>query len=136
VGEGVVTHAEVAAAKIRAVLKAGRVQARGRADPGPSGMNKLEKRYAGHLELLSLAGEVAAWRFESLTLKLAVDVRYTPDFLVILPGGEIECHETKGFLRDDARVKLRCAARMFPWLVFRLVRWGKSGAWEIEEVPL
>lgn len=97
-------------------------------------MNKLEKRYAQHLDLLRLAGEVAAWRFEAVTLRLAVDVRYSPDFLVILPGGELELHETKGFLRDDARIKLRTAARLFPWFVFRLIRQSKAGVWDIEEV--
>jgi hypothetical protein len=129
-------QAEAAAAKIRAAIAAGRVQARGRAIPAPSGMNKTERRYSEHLDVLRLAGEVAAWRFEAVTLKLGVDVRYSPDFLVILPGGELELHETKGFMRDDARVKLRCAARLFPFFTFRLVRWGKAGGWEIEEVPL
>jgi hypothetical protein len=127
---------ESAAAKIRAAIASQSVRARGRAVPAPSGMNKLEKRYAQHLDLLRLAGEVAAWRFEAVTLKLAVDVRYTPDFLVILAGGEIELHETKGFMRDDARIKLRTAARMFPWFVFRKIRQSKAGGFEIEEVGI
>ena len=131
---GSTTEGIRAADLVRSALSGRSVRAKARPVGQPSGMNKLEARYAQHLDLLQRAGQVAAWRFEVVTLKLAVDVRYTPDFLVILPGGELELHETKGFLRDDARVKLRVAARMFPWFVFRLVRWGKAGAWEIEGV--
>lgn len=84
-------------------------------------MNGLEAAYAREvLEPLKLAGEVADYWFERLTFKLADDCRYTPDFVVQLAGGEIECHEVKGtFIRDDAKVKLKVAATMFPF-VFRL----------------
>lgn len=96
-------------------------------------MNALERAYSAQLDLLVRAGRVAEWHFEALTLRIGADCTYRPDFLVILPDGSIEFHETKGWLRDDARVKLRAAASAFPF-VFKLVTRAK-GEWRIEEVP-
>jgi hypothetical protein len=78
------------------------------------------------LRARQLTGEIAWFAFEAVTLKLADDTRYTPDFAVMLTNGTIEMHEVKGFMRDDARVKLRVAARLFPF-VFRLARKTKDG---------
>jgi len=96
-------------------------------------MNKLERSYSQQLDLLRLAGDLQAWRYESITLRLADRCSYTPDFAVVMASGEIEFHETKGFMRDDALVKLKVAARTFPWFTFRLVR-REKGAWQIEEI--
>ncbi len=87
----------------------------------PGVMNKLEASYAQELEARRAAGEIEWWRYEGLTLRLADRCRYTPDFVVLLANGELECHETKGFMRDDALVKLKIAAEQFP-LRFYLVR--------------
>lgn len=78
-------------------------------------MNQTEARYAQLLDLRQKAGEVLWWRFEGVTLKLADDTRYTPDFVVMLADGSMECHETKGFWRDDALVKIKVAAATFPF---------------------
>ena len=80
----------------------------------PTRMNKSEARYAQYLELLKLAGEVVKWDFEPVKLRLADSTFYTPDFKVLLPNREVEFHEFKGFWRDDARVKIKVAAELFP----------------------
>lgn len=79
-------------------------------------------------------------RFEGVTLKLADDVRYTPDFMVIAEDGVVEFHEVKGFWRDDARVKIAVAAETFPMFRFKafsklpkkagwaMVRFGQADA--------
>ena len=90
-----------------------KMRGRGRMPPGE--MNKLETAYSVHLEYRRLQGEVSWWRFEAMTLKLAKDTRYTPDFAVMLADGSIECHETKGHWEDDALVKIKVAAAMFPF---------------------
>lgn len=95
----------------------------------PGQMNKLEARWAQELDFRRRAGEVACYRFESLTLKLADGCRYTPDFLVCLADGTLELHECKGFMRDDAAVKLRVCAEMYPFRL-RLVRRVK-GNWVV-----
>ena len=72
---------------------------------------------------------------QNVTLKLADDTRYTPDFMGIRPNG-ITAWEVKGFMRDDALVKLKVAARQFPWIDFVLVKANKAnkGDWELTEV--
>lgn len=102
-----------------------RVRAKARR-PKPGSMNRTEKRYAERLETLRLAGEVASYHFEPLKLKLAKSTFYMPDFMVILPNGEVEFVDVKGRKgsgpggwEDDARVKIKCAAERFP--MFRFV---------------
>jgi hypothetical protein len=92
-------------------------------------MNKLETRYSLELERRVTAGEVVWWKYEAVTLKLAPDVRYTCDFFVMLADGSLEAHETKGFYRDDSRIKLHTAASLFPWR-FWLVKEVKGGGWD------
>jgi hypothetical protein len=79
--------------------------------------NRTEAAYEAQLELRKRAGEVAWYQFEGITLKLAADCRYTPDFFVMLSTGELELHEVKGRWTDDALVKVRVAAAMFPFRV-------------------
>lgn len=87
-------------------------------------LNKTEKAYLNHLRSRGLP-----WiGVQSITLKLADDCRYTPDFTYI-HDGKFHAHEVKGFFRDDAKVKIKVAARKFPWIVFTLVFKHKSG-WE------
>lgn len=103
----------------------------------PAGyMNKTEASYAQELENRRLVGEIAWWRFEGLKFRLADNCFLTPDFAVMLKGGEIELHEVKGFMEGDAAIKLKVAADAYPF-TFRLVRARAKrdgGGWEITEV--
>ena len=95
-------------------------------------MNKTEQRYAEELALLQRTGEVKWWGFEAITLKLAEDTRYTPDFFVVWASGRMEFVETKGFFRDDALVKVKVAANMFPFFAFTVL-FPKKGGWDRRE---
>jgi hypothetical protein len=108
-------------------------RARGVHKPGI--LNATEERYATHLELLKRAGEVEWYAFEAVTLKLAKDTRYTPDFFVMRPGGWLECHEVKGFFREDAKVKMKVAAANFPFrfIAVRAQLKRDGGGWSYEE---
>lgn len=128
--------------------------ARGHRKPHvPGAMNKTEARYATHLGLLKLAGEIECFDFETVTLKLAKDLRYTPDFVVLTPSLEIEFHECKAGIKqktrdglkqltgkveplftDDAKVKIKMAAERFPYLKFCVV-YENAGNWERVEFP-
>lgn len=88
-------------------------------------MNKTEASY----EFTFLGGRPHG--FEEITLKLADDCRYTPDFWVLADDDVLEFHEIKGFWRDDAKVKIRLAAKLFPQFRFRAYRKDKSG-WQVE----
>lgn len=111
------------------ILNRNKSKARGIRKPGV--MNKTEEAYAAHLEKRKLAGEISDYKYEAYTLKLAKDTRYTPDFMVLLPDGTMEFHEVKGYWQDDAKVKIKVAARLFPH-VFLAVRKVKKD-WEITD---
>ena len=82
----------------------------------PGEMNKTEERYSVLLNERVKSGEIQNWWFERMTFKLADDTRYTPDFAVLLANGEMEMIDTKagGPVQDDALVKIKCAAELFP----------------------
>lgn len=103
----------------------------GRRQQSQDAMNKTEEAYSRHLELRRMAGEVADWKFHALKLRLAKATFFDTDFFVTLPTGEIEIHEVKGHMEDDAAVKFKVAAEMFPFL-FLIVK--KSGqGWSLKE---
>lgn len=102
-------------------------------------MNKTEKAYQRYLDERMVAGEIIWWRFEGIKFRLADNTFYTPDFAVMLPNGEIEIHETKGslsFIQDDAKVKIKIAADIFPFKFKLIAPMAKKngGGWEIKEV--
>jgi hypothetical protein len=105
------------------------MQALGRLKQGA--MNKTEAAYAQHLRMREMAGEVAWYRFEGIKLRLADNTFYSPDFAVMLADGSMEIHEVKGFWTDDARVKIKVAAELYPFrfVAIKLVK----GKWETEE---
>jgi hypothetical protein len=92
----------------------------------PAGtMNRTEAAYAAHLELLKASGDVLWWKFEGLKFRLADKTFLTPDFVVMVRSGLIELHDVKGFLMEDANVKMKVAASMYPFEFF-IIRKSKS----------
>lgn len=107
-------------------------RALGRLKPGQ--MNKTEAAYAARLEELRRGGEVLWFRFEGVKLRLADNTFYTPDFAVMRDDGQMEMHEVKGFWEDDARVKIKVAAEMYPFRFRALTPKPKKdgGGWNCE----
>jgi len=99
-------------------------------------MNKLEEKYANYLEGLKVLGEIEDYKYEPIALRLARRTTYTPDFMVMLLDGTLEFHETKGFWEEDARVKIKVAANMFPFRFLAIKEKPKKsgGGWDIEEI--
>ena len=93
-------------------------------------MNRTETAYADELEYRLQAGDVVWWAFEGLKYRLADNTFYTPDFVVMLRGGQLQAHEVKGHWEDDARAKIKVAARLFP-IEFIAVKKTRTG-WERE----
>lgn len=108
------------------------IQALGRLKVGQ--MNKTEAAYEQTLLLRQRAGEIAWYRFEGVKLRLADNTFYTPDFAVMLAGGAMEMHEVKGHWMDDARVKIRVAAEMYPFRFIAIKAKAKrdGGGWAVE----
>lgn len=102
-------------------------------------MNQTEEAYARDLELRRAAGEVAWFKFEGVKLRLADNTFYSPDFAVMLASGVMEMHEVKGgrgIFFDDAKVKIKVAAEMYPFafvVAFPIPK-RKGGGWEIERI--
>lgn len=107
-------------------------------------MNATESAYAQVLQGRLLAGQVAAYWFEGIKLRLGLNLWFTPDFLVQMADRTVEVHEVKatwrggrhagkaGF-REDARVKIKAAAHQYPLFRFIAVRLDRS-EWHAEEI--
>lgn len=97
-------------------------------------MNGTEQAYHEHLAQRQHAGEISWFKFESMTFKLADDTRYTPDFMVMLADGQLQAHEVKGYWTDDARVKTKVAASLFPIEFIAIKKKAKKegGGWDRE----
>lgn len=87
----------------------------------PGVMNKLESRYSSHLENMKSIGLILDWKFDAVKLRLADKCFYTPDFLVLMADMTIEFHEVKGYWEDDARVKVKVAAALYPFRFFAVM---------------
>lgn len=89
-------------------------------------MNKWESAYAERLEVAKKTGEVVSYHYEAMRLTLGFKTTFTPDFMVIT-WDEIQFHEIKGFRREDAMVKFKAAAAMFPWARWVMIEKTKIG---------
>jgi hypothetical protein len=102
----------------------------------PTGtMNKTEQAYSTHLQNLLHTGEVLWWHFEGVKLRLADNTFYTCDFAVLANDGVLEMHEVKGFWQDDARVKIKVAASLYPFRFCAVTAKAKKngGGWNVEK---
>lgn len=103
-------------------------------------MNKTEARYAAMLEEMKDQGEIVAWWFEPMSLRLTSPpegrgVRYTPDFMLLYPDGETVIVDVKGdgINNDASMVRTKAAAeRYFLWH-FWFVTWS-NGKWHTRRV--
>lgn len=102
----------------------------------PAGtMNKTEAAYDAHLWTLRFSGVLLWHKFEAVKLRLADNTFYTPDFAVLPASGVLEMHEVKGFWQDDARVKIKVAASIYPFRFIAATARAKKngGGWGVEE---
>lgn len=97
-------------------------------------MNKTEAAYDSKLKAELYAKAIKWYKFEGIKLRLADNTFYTPDFVVMAGDNILECHEVKGFWRDDARAKIKIAAAMYPFRFFAVKMKSKKhgGGWEVE----
>ena len=108
-----------------------RLQALGRLPVGT--MNRTEAAYDLVLKQRLMAGEIQWYRFEGVKLRLADKTFYTADFFVMVADGQLEVHEVKGVWTDDARVKTKVAASMYPFRFLGIRRGKRNAGWEVEE---
>lgn len=98
-------------------------------------MNKTESDYGVVLEMERRAGEITWFGFEPIKLRLGKNAFYTPDYGALLACGVLELREVKGYWREDARVKIKAAAHIYPFFRFVAVTkipLGAGGGWRRE----
>lgn len=102
----------------------------------PAFDSKLEQAYWLHLQRQVHAGEIRRADHHVEKLFLGEGSWYTPDFRIIATDGTVEFHETKGFMREAARVRLLVAATTHPYRFFLVKNKGstKTPVWEILRV--
>jgi len=98
-------------------------------------MNKTEAAYDKHLAERAHAGEIIWHKFEGIKLRLADNTFLTVDFMVLPVSGFLEAHEVKGFWEDDARVKIKIAASLYPFKFIAVTPRAKKhgGGYSVEE---
>jgi len=98
---------------------------------GPS-LNKTEKSFLVRLNAVYGPERVLS---QSITLQIANGCTFRPDFIVVqgMDGSDLwsmMAFEVKGpYVWDDAKVKLKVAARMYPWIKFYLASRDGLGGW-------
>ena len=97
-------------------------------------MNKTEASLYEVLSLQKATGQLVWVEYERITFKLGPDCRYTPDFDVLTDAGTLMFYDAKGtFATEDAVVKIKAAAEMFPFFTFYLAVKGRDG-WDFREI--
>ncbi len=100
------------------------------------GMNKTERAF---FEEMQASPAVVKILREPYKLRLAGRTFYAPDFVVwpVVYTGDCRpaCVEVKGWMREDAAVKLKVAAALYAaeWRWLLVTRAGRHG-WEVREV--
>lgn len=100
-------------------------------------MNKLEAAYDLYLKEQLNAGVILWYKFEGLKLRLANNTFLTVDFFVMTQDYELQAKDVKGgFVMEDAIVKMKVAASIYPFRFFIVKAKAKKdgGGWVETEV--
>lgn len=115
-----------------------RLRALGRLKPGER--NKTEARYENEvLKPALFSGSIFWYSFEGIKLRLADNTFLTIDFPVMNADGVLEMIDVKGaaaVFQDDAKVKMKVAAELFPFAfsVVYPVPKKEGGGWRKESI--
>lgn len=99
--------------------------------------SRLEAKYAAYLATKKLLREISDWWYEPTKFDIGAGMRYTPDFGVLMPNGDIQYHEVKGWNRSNvaSRMRWKLAAEKYPMYRWLWVTWHHR-AWHHEEYKL
>lgn len=97
------------------------------------GQNKTEARFDALLAGLKASRKITWFGFESVKVRLSGRTTYAPDFLVQRCDGSLVFIEVKGYMREDASVKLKTAPTIHPWAEF-LVAFADGRGFDIRRV--
>lgn len=100
------------------------------------GRNKTEAAFDRHLADQIPAGRINAYAFEPFNLRLGGRCHLRIDFGVWLaPNDQLIVIDVKGWMEEDASVKLRTAANKYPKIpVYVVYRGAKGRGWILKTV--
>jgi len=104
-----------------------------REEPWPS-QNKWEREFGEYLRATRPKDKHFP---QGLTFRLAKKTSYTPDWITHSERAPfLIAWEIKGFWRQAGRIKIKMAARLFPFVAFIAVTrpGGKAGGWKFETI--
>lgn len=105
------------------------------ARPRPRKENRLEIEFElGVLVPVLARGEILSYRPQAVTLRLAEKTTFRPDYMVQAVDRTLWFVDVKGHMEDDAAVKGKVAAEMYPEFHFLWASQGKRG-WEFVSLP-
>lgn len=100
----------------------------------PKTLTKTEQEFLKRLEA-GVYGKFTWIGTQAITLLLADDCRYTADFETRMEGGDFRFWEVKGaHVWEDSIIKLRVAARTFPFWTFIKAQ-KLEGQWTETVIP-
>ena len=101
-------------------------------------MTGLELEFAQVLEVEINQGYIESWHREPMKFCLGAASKktnrrtwYMPDFIAVDYSGKITAYECKGFEREDDRLKLKVAAKLYPWIRWVMMK-KINGKWDRE----
>jgi len=102
--------------------------------------NKTEARFEREWIMPRVMAQEIAWfAFEAIKLRLADATFFTADFSILPVDGVLEIIDVKGsprIVEEDARVKIKVAAELFPFRFF--FAWplpkAEGGGWHRDEI--
>ena len=110
---------------------------RGRTQCHAGQMNGQETAYSLYLNAMKATAIIIDWWWDVLSIRMADSTFYKPDFLVMRADGTLEIHEVKGFMEDDAWVKLKVVAETYPFPIWVIKRKPKTkNEWTWKQVGL
>ena len=97
-------------------------------------LNKTERAFLAWLR--AKPGQYRNIGIQNIRLGLAYRCTYRPDFTAMTPDRGFVLFEVKGpYVREDSWVKLKTAARLYPWWVFIKAQKQADGHWTVVEIP-
>lgn len=96
-------------------------------------LNKTERRF---YDEFSKKPETLWMGVHAFRLRLGPNTHYTPDFEILDRTGTLSIVDVKGtFTREDAQLKIKMAARLFPMFRFIKAEWGmKKGVFTLSVI--
>jgi hypothetical protein len=123
------------------------LRARGRVRKRRGERNETEAEFERELLVMRSVGAIVWYAFQAITLRLADDTTYTPDFAVQYPDGLLRLIDVKGttktrggkykpFVEEDAKVKAKVAAEQFPIAIAYAYKLPAKagGMWRVDDI--